>query len=166
MRSWTLLAESIAKLKSKDWRFHCVGSGRLQQQVVEQLRSAAGKRLVVHGRVEGDALYALLSQSDLFVWPAINEAMGMALLEAQGCGTAVLAQRRGGVANVVCHGVSGYLTPTRDATAFASAIDYLLNRPLTLRRMGDAGSHIVRARHSLEAAGARLTQLLESVCAT
>ena len=50
---------------------------------------------------------AALADSDLFVWPAINEAFGMALLEAQASGLPVVAGASGGVRGIVADRETG-----------------------------------------------------------
>ena len=60
-------------------------------------------------------LPAIYASADLYLWPAINEAYGMAFLEAQAAGLPVVAGRTGGVPAVVADGVTGVLTPIGDA---------------------------------------------------
>ena len=60
--------------------------------------------------------------ADLYLWPAINEAYGMAFLEAQAAGLPVIAGRTGGVPAVVAADETGLLTPVGDAHAFAAAV--------------------------------------------
>ena len=48
-----------------------------------------------------------MPRADLYLWPAINEAYGMAFLEAQAAGLPVVAGRTGGVPAVVADGVTG-----------------------------------------------------------
>ena len=70
---------------------------------------------------------AWLRASDIFVWPAIDEAFGMAFIEAQACGLPVIAGNGGGVASVVAADRTGLLVPLGDAAAFARAIRRLMN---------------------------------------
>ena len=74
------------------------------------------------GAVPHAELPAIYASADLYLWPAINEAYGMAFLEAQAAGLPVVAGRTGGVPAVVADGVTGVLTPIGDAAAFAAAI--------------------------------------------
>ena len=53
--------------------------------------------------------------ADLCVWPAVREAYGVAMLEAQAAGLPVVAGRECGVAEVVQDGMTGVLTPPRDS---------------------------------------------------
>ena len=74
-------------------------------------------------------LAGVYAAADLYVWPACNEAYGMALLEAQAAGVPVVAGREGGVADVVADGATGLLVEPRSPTAFAAAVRSLLARP-------------------------------------
>ena len=73
--------------------------------------------------------------SDLFVWPAIDEAFGMAFIEAQACGLPVIAGNGGGVASVVAADRTGLPVPLGDAVAFARAIDRLMTETGLRQRM-------------------------------
>src|SRR5262249_36238402 len=97
------------------------------------------------------------------VWPAINEAYGMTLLEAQAAGLAVVAGRTGGVPAIVRDGTSGVLVPIGDVQAFADALSGLLTSSEQLARLRAGAAPYVAARHARAAVGRRLQQLLRSV---
>ena len=56
---------------------------------------------------------AFYAAADLLVWPAVREAYGLAMLEAQAAGLPVVAGREGGVAEVVQDGITGRPRPRR-----------------------------------------------------
>ncbi len=58
--------------------------------------------------------------------PSLYESFGLVALEAQACGTPVVASRVGGLIYTVQDGVSGFLVPPQDAEAFAQRIENLL----------------------------------------
>jgi len=67
--------------------------------------------------------------ADLVAVPSHNESFGLVALEAQACGTPVVATDVGGLRTTVQDGVSGLLVPGHDPSAWASA----LTRGLSLR---------------------------------
>ena len=93
------------------------------------------------------AIASLLSTCDLFVWPAVDEVIGMVLLEAQACGVPVIAGRGPGVGAVVADGAGGLLVPAGDDAAFADCGRDAAWRRGPASRDGNAGAPL-RARQS------------------
>ena len=108
---------------------------------------------------------ALLTGADLFVWPAVAEVIGLALLEAQACGVPVVAGRRPGVAAIVDDGLTGRLTPPGDTATFAAAIGALLDDPAGRVAMGRRARVHARERHDLASAARSLDAVLARVTA-
>ncbi len=89
----------------------------LKRRVAE---AGLGARLVFAGR--SDRVEDYLRASDLFVFPSLFEALGIALVEAAACGLPAVASRTGGIVDVVEDGRSGLLVPPGDARALAEAL--------------------------------------------
>ncbi|MGY1602856.1 D-inositol-3-phosphate glycosyltransferase [Geodermatophilus sp. SYSU D00815] len=66
--------------------------------------------------------------ADLAVVPSHNESFGLVALEAQACGTPVVAAAVGGLPTAVRDGVSGLLVDGRDPADYAAAIRSALAR--------------------------------------
>jgi D-inositol-3-phosphate glycosyltransferase len=66
--------------------------------------------------------------ADVAVVPSHNESFGLVALEAQACGTPVVAAAVGGLATAVRDGVSGVLVEGRDPAGYAAAIRTVLGR--------------------------------------
>ena len=64
--------------------------------------------------------------ADVSVVPSHSESFGLVAVEAQACGTPVVAAAVGGLVTAVADGVSGVLIPSHDPRAFADAIDQLV----------------------------------------
>ncbi|WP_421870073.1 glycosyltransferase family 4 protein [Motiliproteus sp.] len=171
LHSFQLLADSLQQLPTQDsaagsnstppqpWQLLIVGDGKARDQV-EQFFAPLQTRVRFLGRLQPSQIQPLLQASDLYVWPAVNEAFGMALLEALQTGTPVLAGDEGGVSSLVEDGNNGWLTPARDSNAFAQTLQQLLEHPERLTKAGTHGRDRVDRYHSLQAAGQRLQQLL------
>ncbi|MBC7631081.1 D-inositol-3-phosphate glycosyltransferase [Aeromicrobium sp.] len=61
--------------------------------------------------------------------PSFNESFGLVAIEAQACGTPIVAARVGGLSTAVSDGVSGVLVDGHDPAAYASALHPLLTDP-------------------------------------
>ena len=144
-RSYAVLSKALATLRDLDWRLAVVGDGPARDACLAGLDHS---RLAILGKRDPKALATLYAAADLFAWPAINEAYGLALVEAQAAGLPVVAGLSGGVPEVVEDGATGLLTPAGDAAAFAAALRALLTD--TERRAAMAEAAAVRARTALD----------------
>jgi glycosyltransferase involved in cell wall biosynthesis len=72
----------------------------------EELKKLANSNIEFLGRVSDQNLRKLYAQAKAFIFPAEEDA-GIMLLEAQSCGTPVIAYRAGGALELVKEGVTG-----------------------------------------------------------
>lgn len=159
LASYRVLGDALAPLLDLSWSLDIVGDGPARG-AVDQMLAPLGARVRYRGALPGGEVAAALAESDLFVWPAINEAFGMALLEAQASGLPVVAGASGGVAGIVAAEETGLLTPPGDAAAFAAAVRRLLCDDRMRARMGAAARAKVERAHGLPAASAALAAAL------
>lgn len=160
--SYRVLAKAFALLKDKPWQAVLVGDGAARGEI-EGLMAPFGARVRFAGAVPHADLPALYAASDLYLWPAINEAYGMAFLEAQAAGLPVVAGRTGGVPAVVAEDVTGLLTPIGDAAAFAAAVARLLDAPAERARLAAAAAARVVNHHDERAAARALATALKTL---
>ncbi|WP_410824710.1 glycosyltransferase [Methylobacterium oryzisoli] len=113
-----------------------------------------------HGALPAPTLARLYAEADLLVWPAVNEAYGMVLLEAQAQGCPVVAGGYGGVPDVVRDGLTGRITAPGDAGALAGAIRDLAADPAARAALAAAALAFAREERSLARAAARLRDTL------
>ncbi|MGO8885594.1 MAG: D-inositol-3-phosphate glycosyltransferase [Streptosporangiaceae bacterium] len=67
--------------------------------------------------------------------PSYSESFGLVAVEAQACGTPVVAASVGGLRTAVRDGTSGVLVDSRDPAAYARAIRELIAAPAALARL-------------------------------
>ncbi len=157
LASYQVLAEALRRAKLARPLLLIAGDGDARREVERAFADAPGDVRFL-GALPPGALIEPYAASDLLVWPAINEAFGMALLEAQACGLPVLAGASGGVPAIVADGKTGYLVPPGDAAAFAAALKAALKSDLPA--LGAAARAKVVKRHDLPAASATLARAL------
>jgi glycosyltransferase involved in cell wall biosynthesis len=158
--SYLLLADALGRLAAREWQLLVVGDGPARAEIEAALERAAPGRVRFAGAVPEAALPGFYAAADLMVWPAVREAYGLAMLEAQAAGLPVVAGREGGVAEVVRDGVTGILTAPRDPAAFAEATERLLRAPGQRQAMGEAAVRFVAQERSLAQAAATLRAAL------
>ena len=159
--SYQLLAQALARLQDRPWRLLLVGDGPARPAIAQAF-APLGDRVRFLGALPAEALPPIYAACDLFVWPAINEAWGMALLEAHAAALPAVAGEAGGVGEIVRDGRTGWLVPVGDAAAFASAVTDALIDPARLRARGTAAWAKIVAEHDLAAAGESLERIIMS----
>ncbi len=75
-------------------------------------------------------------QADIVACPSSSETFGLVALEAQACGTAVLASDVDGLRSAVQDSYSGLLVQPRTGQAWAQAIEHLVRHPQLRLKLG------------------------------
>ena len=163
LASYRALAGSLAKLRELRWQLLVAGDGTARAAVEAALAAAIPGRTTYLGALGMAGIAGLNAATDLFAWPAVNEAYGMAMLEAQATGLPVVSCATRGVPDVVTHGRTGLLGPSSDETAFAANLRELLLDDARRARFGVAATAHVCEERSMTAAVARLQALLRRI---
>ncbi len=86
---------------------------------------------------------------DAFYLPSVNEGTPVSAIEALATATPVVANRVGGVPDVVRDGVDGFLVEPGDTEAAAERLATLARDPALRGALGEAGRARVRERYSV-----------------
>jgi len=105
------------------------GSGLAEPTALHELAAALG----ISGNMrflppQGAGLVEVYRAADVVAVPSHNESFGLVALEAQACGTPVVAARVGGLPVAVADGRSGLLVPGHRAEQWADALFAALGR--------------------------------------
>ncbi|MFW6695222.1 D-inositol-3-phosphate glycosyltransferase [Streptomyces sp. MAR4 CNX-425] len=121
------------------------GSGLAKPEALQKLAARLGISDVVRFErpVAQKALARWFRAASTLVMPSYSESFGLVALEAQACGTPVVAAAVGGLPVAVRDGVTGYLVEGHDPAGFAAALGRLAADPALTARMGAAA-----ARHA------------------
>jgi D-inositol-3-phosphate glycosyltransferase len=101
--------------------------------------------------------------ADACLMPSYSESFGLVGLEAQACGTPVIASNVGGLASVVRDGVTGYLVDGHDPADYAERMRLVLETPDLSEELGRRGSRLARAFSWERTADALLDRFAELV---
>ncbi len=159
IESYRLLAEALSGLLDRRWRLAIVGDGPGRGEV-EAMFAFAGNRVHFTGGLPHPEVLGRMKRADLFAWPGVREAFGVAYLEAQATGLPVVAFATTGVPVVVGDGESGLLAPEFDVAAYRDNLARLIASPEERARLGAGGRAKVARDHGLDAAAATLKAAL------
>ena len=119
-------------------------------------------RVTFSGFVADQELPKYYAQASCYVHAAVEESLGLSVIEAAYCGCPVIAVNEGGVKETVTDGISGFLVPAT-AQDLANAVDSVLRSADCGRGMGLAGRQLVIANHSWTQGAKDILKLVEKI---
>ncbi|MBD9724062.1 D-inositol-3-phosphate glycosyltransferase [Streptomyces caniscabiei] len=123
------------------------GSGLTEPEALQKLAARLGIADVVLFRppVDQDRLADWYRAASVLVMPSHSESFGLVAVEAQACGTPVIAARVGGLPVAVRDGASGVLVPGHDPADYARALSAFADDPARAARMNEAAVRHARS---------------------
>ena len=144
------LVEAIPQVLARrpDAQFLFVGDGQLRTILWEQLPASARPNVCFAGaRPDIPELMALM---DVFVFPSVSEAFGIALIEAMATGLPVVASDIRPLRDIVVPGETGVLVPAHSSAPLAQALMTMLENPAQRAAYGASGRRRVEAHYTDE----------------
>lgn len=137
-----------------------VGDGPDRARFAAQVdRLHLASRVRWHGALPQADLVPLYATAQAVVVPSRGEGLGLVAVEAQLCGTPVIAYADAGLLDVVRPEHGGTLVPVGDVARLTAAIDHLVHAEENAARLGAAGRADMLARFTPAAVAARYTAL-------
>lgn len=145
------LPHQLVVIGSKAWNYPVVQQAMAEEGLTEN------KDVVVTGFVSDADKWQLVSGSDAFLFPSLNEGYGLPPLEAQALGVPVISSNAGALPEVLGNGAI-FATPTV-ASEWLSAYERLVKERETLIKAGRANSQ----RHSWPEIAAKYRSLYQQL---
>jgi glycosyltransferase involved in cell wall biosynthesis len=162
LSSYRVLGGALSRLLDLPWCLEVVGDGPARSYV-EKALAPLGGRVIWSGVLGSAAIRERLASADLFVWPALNEAFGMAVLEAQASGLPVVAGSGGGIGEIVLSGTTGLLVSADDAKAFAAAVRSLIVDRDRRSAFAAAAQQHACMEHDISIAAGQLAVVIDNI---
>jgi glycosyltransferase involved in cell wall biosynthesis len=117
-------------------RLVIVGDGDYRQ-ALELLARKLGvsERVTFTGFISSDEKVHYLQRAWVAVCPSLKEGWGLTNIEANACGTVVVAANVPGLRDSVDHGTNGYLYPHGDISVLAQQLTTLLHEPASRKHL-------------------------------
>ena len=144
---WVIRACGELERQGHHFQLVIAGDGRERNALEKLAAEQVPDRVRFVGKISRPELYRYYSAADLFVFPGINESLGMVFLEAQACGLPVVAFDNAGVPEAVQNLKTGFLIPPHEMAPFVDAVKQLLNNKELRRQMGQSAATYVRTSH-------------------
>lgn len=172
-KGFHVLVDVLPKLLIENPHLHVIlAGGGDREDEFRRLTADWAARVHFPGVVEHDALPDLYRCADLFVLPAVHDAMGNVdglpnvILEAMASALPVVATDTSGIPLAVRSGEEGLLVAEGDGAELAAALRQLIGDPETRRHMGDAGRRRAEADLTWDAVAARYRGAYDAALAT
>jgi len=138
-------AVATAPERTRDWVLAIVGGSSGEPEVDEvavlmdlAARSGVGDRVVFFPPQPHERLADFYSAAEAVIMPSRSESFGLVALEAQSCGTPVIASAIGGLRYVVRDGETGFLVQGNDPARYAEKMLMILGDPALAGRLSRA----------------------------
>lgn len=157
-----VFATVVEELRARGHRFHSVVVGEGPARVALEARLP---ETTFTGHLTGTALAEAFASSDIFLFPSETEAFGSVVIEAMASQIPVVAADSPGSRHLVEHGVTGFLAPAGDITAFSSCTERLLLKPQLRSQYGENGRKRAQ-RYRWDSVLSQILRYYEQVLAT
>jgi glycosyltransferase involved in cell wall biosynthesis len=159
-----LRALQLVREQGVDARLVIAGAGDALSQV-QALRHDLGldDHVGLPGFVAEEEKVRLLQQAHVSVQPSEKEGWGLTVIEANACGTPVIAADAPGLRDSVRDGETGLLVPPGDEQALAAALVRVLGDP-ELRERFATNAQAWAARFRWDAAAAEISEAIDVAC--
>lgn len=131
------LAQGVSRVLAAhpDLTIRIVGTGEAETTTLERFAPEVRAQVLVQAKYDNTRLPELLSDCQLFVYPARFDGFPLAPLEAMACGLVPVTSDMSPVRPYVHHGKNGLMVPMDDAPALAAAIESLIVDPQRWRAL-------------------------------
>ncbi|MGB5746552.1 MAG: glycosyltransferase family 4 protein [Desulfobacterales bacterium] len=146
---WVIRAGGELGRQGHPFQLVIAGDGKERQTLQNLAAEQVPGQVRFIGKIPRSELYRYYSAADLFVFPGIEESLGMVFLEAQACGLPVVAFDNAGVPEAVQDGKTGFLVPMYALDQFVDAVKRLMVNKNLRQQMGLAAKSYVREFHDL-----------------
>ncbi len=155
------LLEAVVHLKSDypDIKLILVGDGEFRSYVEEKIAALAlNEHVLLTGAVDDPS--PIVSASDIYCHISLNEALGLAILEAMAIGKPVIASNLGGIPEVIDHEQDGLLVETEPAK-IAASISRLLHDRKMAQDLGANAREKIRMKFTWDICGESFAKLYD-----
>lgn len=141
IQAWRLLREQHADMRIK---LVIVGDGPIRQQLHDEAKDVPG---IVWAGSRSD-VGEVLAAMDVFVFPSIDEGLGIALLEAMATGLPSVVSSEGGIPEIVEDGKTGIIVKAGDSNALCDGLVRVFRDSGLRKKLGETACRYSLSKHN------------------
>lgn len=129
-KGYNYLFDALLLLKNTDVKFTLtlVAQGDMPEEIKFQINELdLSDNIIWIKGLEFKEVLQQMKDHDLLVLPSVEEGIANVVLEAMNVGLPVLSTNCGGMSEVICNDINGFLIDVRDSNAIADKIAYFKN---------------------------------------
>lgn len=121
------LIRALAQIQDLPWTLKLIGEGQERPLIEEAItQEELETRIVFNGWMESGEVEDELLASDILVMPSLSEGLPIVGVQALSKGLAIVANRAGGLEDIVQQGVNGRLCPIGNRDCYVEALRWAL----------------------------------------
>lgn len=146
------LMDIFSKLNAPNWKLMIVGGGIHEAEIKQKAVDLGIESKVIFTGSQAE-IDKFLAKAKIYVMSSYKEGFPNALCEAMAAGLACLSfDIVAGPSDIINNGIDGILVPDDDLIEMQDKIQYLIDNPMEIERLGTAAKEIVN-RLSLDRIG-------------
>jgi glycosyltransferase involved in cell wall biosynthesis len=153
------LVARLSACSGRSMKALLVGSGPLKTTLMQQAAELNLSADTLEIRAASPEMTEIYQAADILVLCSDAEGMPNVILEAMASGLPVVATRVGGIAEIVRHGVTGFIVEPNDEENLFRSVSVIAGDGVLRRMMGERAREHVLAECSLDGLPAALSQL-------
>jgi glycosyltransferase involved in cell wall biosynthesis len=159
------LIRAIKELQDSNIKLAVIGDGPEKEQLVSLVNSLGIRdQISFWGYVSEETKFQLLNISDIYVSTSHHEGFGIVFLEAMTAGLPIVCFDKGGQAEFLIDGKTGYLVEYGKIDLFNLRLGQLCRRDDQCRRISDFNKNYVK-KFLIEACSDRYQKIYEAILA-
>jgi len=123
------IIEALAKVSSKKWHLSIVGSGPLEQTLIDTVKAhGLEERITFEGYKQKEEVVQYLVRADCLIFPSLSEVWGLVINEGIATGTFVLASKYAGATkDIIVDKSNGLIIDPLDQNNLVESLNWVLD---------------------------------------
>ncbi|MGF9964241.1 glycosyltransferase family 4 protein [Bacillus rhizoplanae] len=138
-----------------------VGEGEMRETLEKQVNDLNLSMVEFLGR--RDDVPDILSKTDIFVLPTLNDSLPISIIEAMHSGLCVISTPSGGIPELVSHSKTGILVEAGDAKKLARALKLVIANQETREQLGKNAREFAKKHLTRETMVANIEKIYKSI---